>query len=47
MENIRKKVDVRLVTNERAAKILASKANFDGSVSIFNENLIAIHIKET
>jgi len=46
MENIKKRVDVRLVTNERDAIKLASKPYYD-SRTIFDENLIAMHIKRT
>ena len=47
MENIRKRVDVRLVTDEKKLLKLASKSTFVSS-KIFNENLVAVHkIKET
>jgi len=46
MENIENRVDVRLVTNERDAIKLASKPNYD-SRTIFDENLIAVHMKRT
>ena len=47
MENIRKRVDVRLVTDENKLLKLASKPTYVSS-KIFNENLVAIHkIKET
>ena len=47
MENIRKRVDVRLVTNEKKLLKLASKPTYVSS-KIFNENLVAVHkIKET
>ena len=46
MENIENRVDVRLVTNERDAIKLTSKPNYD-SRTIFDENLIAIHMKRT
>ena len=47
MENIRKRVDVRLVTDEKKLLKLASKPTFVSS-KIFNENLVAVHkIKET
>ena len=46
MENIENHVDVRLVTNEKEAIKLAAKPNYD-SRTIFNENLIAIHMKRT
>ena len=47
MENIRKRVDVRLVTDSKKLTKLASKPTFVSS-KIFNENLVAVHkIKET
>ena len=47
MENIRKRVDVRLVTDENKLLKLASKPTYVSS-KIFNKNLVAVHkIKET
>ena len=47
MENIRKRVDVRLVTDENKLLKMTSKPTYVSS-KIFNENLIAVHkIKET
>ena len=47
MENIRKRVDVRLVTNEKKLLKIAAKPTYVSS-KIFNENLVAVHkIKET
>ena len=47
MENIRKRVDVRLVTDEKKLLKMVSKPTFVSS-KIFNENLVAVHkIKET
>ena len=47
MENIRKRVDVRLVTDENKLLKMASKPTYVSS-KIFNENLVAVHkIKET
>ena len=47
MENIRKRVDVRLITDEKKLLKYASKPTYVSS-KIFNENLVAIHkIKET
>ena len=47
MENIRKRVDVRLVTDEKKLLKLTSKPTYVSS-KIFNENLLAVHkIKET
>ena len=46
MENIRKRVDVKLLTNKQQLLRWASKPTFVNS-KIFNENLVAIHkIKE-
>ena len=47
MENLRKRVDVRLVTDNKKLIKLASKPTYVSS-KIFNENLVAVHkIKET
>ena len=47
MENLRKRVDVRLVTSKHKLLKLASKPTFVSS-KIFNNNLVAVHkIKET
>ena len=47
MENLRKQVDVRLVTNEKKLDKLTSKPTFVSS-KIFNKNLMAVHkVKET
>ena len=47
MENLRKRVDVRLVTDKEELLKLASKPSYVSS-KIFNENLVAVHkIKET
>ena len=46
MENIRNRVDIRLVTNEKDAKKLTSKPNYQGR-TIFCENLVAFHMKKT
>ena len=47
MENLRKRVDVRLVTDEKKLDKLTSKLTYVSS-KIFNENLIAVHkVKET
>ena len=46
MENLRKGVDIRLVTNEKKLLKLTSKPTYASS-KIFNENLVAVHkIKE-
>ena len=47
MENIRKRVDVRLVTDEKKLVKMAAKPTYVSS-KIFNKNLVAVHkIKET
>ena len=47
MENLRKRVDVRLVTDNKKLIKLTSKPTYVSS-KIFNENLVAVHkIKET
>ena len=47
MENLRKWVDVRLVTNKKKLDKLTSKPTLVSS-KIFNENLMAVHkVKET
>lgn len=46
LENIRSRVDIRLVSDEKTAKKLSVKPNYKFS-TIFNENLIAVHMKKT
>ena len=47
MENLRKRVEVRLVTNEKKLDKLTAKPTYMSS-KIFNENLMAVHkVKET
>ena len=46
MENIRKRVDIELVNNKEKAEKLSAKPNFN-HCNIFNENLVAIHMKKT
>ena len=47
MENVRKRVDVRLVTDQKKLSKLVSRPTFVNS-KIFNEDLVAVHkIKET
>ena len=47
MENLCKRVDVRLVTNEKKLDKLTSRPTYVSS-KIFNENLMAVHkVKET
>ena len=46
MENIRNRVDIRLVNDKAKARKLAAKPNFQ-HCTIFDENLVAIHMKKT
>ena len=46
MENIRNRVDVRLVTSRKMASKLSVKPNFQ-HCTIFDENLVAIHMRKT
>ena len=46
MENISKRVDVKLINNRRSAEKLSARPNFK-HLTIFDENLIAIHMKRT
>ena len=46
MENIENHVDIKLVCDEKEVVKLAAKTNYD-KFTIFDENLIAIHMKRT
>ena len=46
MENIRNRVDIKLVNDKKRAEKLSAKPNFK-HCNIFNENLVAIHAKKT
>ena len=47
MENLRKRVDVKLITDENKLMKMTSKPTYVSN-KIFNENLVAVHkIKET
>lgn len=46
MENIRKRVDVKLVTNEKRYQKLISRPNYNHT-TIFSENLAAVHMEKT
>ena len=46
MENIRNRVDIRLVNSEKKAMKLAARPNYK-HCTIFDENLVAIHMKKT
>ena len=45
-ENIRNRVDIRLISSDKVAQKLATKPNYD-SCTILDENLIAVHMKKT
>ena len=44
MENIRNRVDIRLVNDQRKAEKPAAKPNFK-HLTIFDEDLVSIHMK--
>ena len=46
MENIRNRVDIKLVNNKKQAEKLSAKPNFN-HCNIFSKDLIAIHMKKT
>ena len=46
LENIRNRVDIRLISSDKVAQKLAAKPNYD-CCTIFDENLIAVHMKTT
>ena len=46
MENIRNRVDIRLVNDRRKGEKLAAKPNFK-HLTIFDEDLLSIHMKRT
>ena len=46
MENIRNRVDIKLVSDEKQAEELSAKPNFN-HCNIFSEDLVAIHMKKT
>ena len=46
MENIRNRVDIKLVNNKKQAENLSAKRNFN-HCNIFSEDLVAIHMKKT
>ena len=43
LENIRNRVDIRLITSDKVAQKLAAKPNYDRCM-IFDEHLIAVHM---
>jgi len=46
MENIRNRVNIRLVNNKKSLKKCAAKLNFD-HCTVFYKNLVAVHMKKT
>ena len=46
MENIRNRVNIKLVNSEEKFKKLVAKPNYE-SRKIFNENLVSVHMKKT
>ena len=46
MENIRNRVNIRLVNNQKSLKKCVAKPNFD-HCTVFDENLVAVHMKKT
>ena len=46
LENIRNRVDIRLISSDKVSQKLAAKPNFD-RCTIFDENFIAVHMKKT
>ena len=46
MENIRNRVNIRLVNNQKSLKKCAAEPNFD-QCTLFSENLVAVHMKKT
>ena len=46
MENIRNRVNVKLVNDKEKAEKLSAKPNFK-HYNIFNDDLVAIHMKKT
>jgi len=45
MENIRNRVNIRLVNNKRSLKKYAAKPNFKHCIK-FDDNLVAVHMKK-
>ena len=46
LKNIRNRDDIRLISSDKVAQKLAAKQNYD-RCTIFDENLIAVHMKKT
>ena len=47
MENIRNRVNVKLVNTQERLKKLAAKSNLKSPPKIFSENLVSVHLKKT
>ena len=47
MENIRNRVNVKLVTSKEQLRKLVAKPNFKGPPITFSENLVSVHMKKT
>ena len=47
MENIRSRVDVKLVNTKEKLRKLVAKPNLKSPPKIFNENLVSVHMKKT
>ena len=47
MENIRNRVDVKLVNTEEKLRKLVAKPNLKSPPKIFSENLVSVHMKKT
>ena len=47
MENLRNRVNVKLVNTEERLKKLVAKPNLKSPPKIFNENLVSVHLKKT
>ena len=46
LDNFRNRVDIRLISTDKVAQKLTAKPNYD-CCTIFDENLIAVHMKKT
>ena len=46
LENTRSRIDIRLISSDKVAQKLVAKPNYD-HCTIFDENLVAVHMKKT
>ena len=46
LENIRNRVDIRLISTDKVAQKLAAKPNYD-HCTIIDENVVVVHMKKT